>query len=71
MKTLQEQFNLITEGKGNKNVFLKEAKRLYPNLVNNSATFNETTKILKNKSVLNENYIDLQPINTLESHKDV
>ena len=28
MKTLQTQFNLIQEGKGHKDVFLKEAKRL-------------------------------------------
>ena len=47
MKTLQEQFNLINEGKGHKGVFLKEAKRKYPNMVTNSATFNQATKILK------------------------
>ena len=28
MKTLQEQFNLIKEGKGNKSVFLKEANEV-------------------------------------------
>lgn len=67
MKTLQEQYNLIKEGKGHKQVFLNEAKRLYPNLVPNALTFNQTTKILKNKGVLNENYIDLQPITQWES----
>ena len=54
MKTLQEQFNLINEGKGHKGVFLKEAKRKYPNMVTNSATFDQATKILKNRGVISE-----------------
>ena len=66
MKSLQNQYNLITEGKGHKDVFLKEAKRLYPNLLTNAATFDETVKIFKNKHVISENYIDLQPINSFE-----
>ena len=66
MKSLQNQYNLIKEGKGHKDVFLKEAKRLYPNLLTNAATFDETVKIFKNKHVISENYIDLQPINSFE-----
>jgi len=61
MKTLQEQYNLIKEGKGHKGVFLKEAKRLFPNVVPNSATFNQTTKLLKQRSVINENIFPLMP----------
>ena len=61
MKTLQEQYNLIKEGKGHKGVFLKEAKRLFPNIVPNSATFNQTTKLLKQRSVINENIFPLMP----------
>lgn len=49
MKTLQEQYNLIKEGKGHKGVFLNEAKRIFPNLITNSATFEQAEKILKNK----------------------
>lgn len=67
MKTLQEQYNLIKEGKGHKGVFLNEAKRNFPNLITNSATFEQAEKILKNKSVLNENYVDLKPLNTITS----
>jgi len=67
MKTLQEQYNLIKEGKGHKGVFLNEAKRNFPNLITNSATFEQVEKILKNKSVLNENYVDLKPITQLTS----
>ena len=54
MKTLQEQFNLINEGKGHKDVFLKEARSKYPDMVTNSATFDEATKILKNRGVISE-----------------
>ena len=61
MKTLQEQYNLIKEGKGHKDVFVKEAKRLFPNIVPNSATFNQTTKLLKQRSVINENIFPLMP----------
>ena len=69
MKTLQEQYNLIKEGKGSKDIFLKEAKAKFPNMITNSATFNETTKILKNRSVISEELggvIGLEPINTNE-----
>ena len=31
-KTLQEQYNLIKEGKGNKEIFLKEAKLQFPQI---------------------------------------
>ena len=54
MKTLQEQYNLIQEGKGHKDVFMKSARRLFPEYVTNFATFQEATKILKQRSILSE-----------------
>ena len=54
MKTLQEQFNLIQEGKGHKDVFLKSARRLFPEYVTNFATYNEASKILKQRGVISE-----------------
>lgn len=63
MKTLTEQYRLIKEDKGHKGVFLKEAKAKYPNLLTNSSTFKEATAILKQKNIISENYVDLQPIN--------
>lgn len=65
MKTLQEQYNLIREGKGYKDVFLKEAKQLFPNMLINPSTFDESIKILKSRGVIFENYIDLKPINDM------
>ena len=69
MKTLQEQYNAICEGKGQKDVFLKEAKKQFPNMITNAATLEETVKILTNRSVISENlggYIDLKPVTKME-----
>jgi hypothetical protein len=65
--TLQEQYNLIKEGKGHKGVFLTEAKKLFPNMLTNPMGFDEATKILKTRGVLSEGYVDLKPINTFEA----
>jgi len=54
MKTLQNQYNLIKEGKGNKEIFLKEAKRQFPSLVRNAANFLEATTILSKRSIISE-----------------
>ena len=63
MKTLTEQYRLIKEDKGHKGVFLKEAKKQFPNLLKNNSTFKEATTILTQKNIISENYVDLQPIN--------
>jgi hypothetical protein len=54
MRTLQEQYNLIQEGKGHKDMFLKSARRLFPEYVTNFATYGEATTILKQRGILNE-----------------
>ena len=53
--TLQEQFNLIKEGKGTQDVFLKHAKSLFPHLIPNHFGYTDTTKILLQRGVLTEN----------------
>jgi len=70
MKTLQEQYNQIQKGEGRKDLFLKEAKSKYPNLVSNLTSFNDAEKILKSKNVINEELggvVTLKPVNTLTS----
>jgi len=52
--TLQQQYNLIKEGKGDKNFFLKQARNLFPELVTVHNTFEQTVGILKHKSILSE-----------------
>ena len=69
MKTLNEQYQLIKEGKGHKGVFLNEAKRQFPHYIRNASTFEETTTILKQKGIINENLVGLSPINKIETAK--
>ena len=54
MKTLQNQYIEITEGKGNKDHFLKQARHLFPELLTVNSTFKDTVKILKGKNILTE-----------------
>lgn len=65
--TLQEQYNLIKEGKGHKGIFLTEAKKQFPNMLTNPMGFEEASKMLKTRGVISENYVDLKPINTIEA----
>jgi predicted thioesterase len=65
--TLQEQYNLIKEGKGHKGIFLIEAKKQFPNMLTNPMGFEEASKMLKTRGVISENYVDLKPINTIEA----
>ena len=54
-KTLQVQYNLIKEGKGDKAYFLKSAYRLFPDMVSQVNSFEDTTRILKNRGIISEN----------------
>ena len=54
MKTLQEQYNLIKEGKGNKEILLKTAKQLYPNVIPNHFTYNQAVPLLKQRGIIYE-----------------
>jgi hypothetical protein len=68
-KTLQEQYLLIKKGKGHKDVFIKEAKRLFPNMIRNAATFKEASNILKSKQIIKENIVEIGSINKIPSTK--
>ena len=67
MRTLNEQYQLLKEGKGHKDVFLKEARSKFPQWIRNASTLKETTTILKNKGIINENIVDTKAINQLVS----
>jgi hypothetical protein len=64
-KTLQDQYLLIKEGKGHKGVFLSEAKRQFPDIVRNAATFEEASASLITKNIISENVIGLGAINSI------
>jgi hypothetical protein len=53
--TLQEQYNLIKEGKGAKDVFTKHAKSLFPHLVPNHYGFDNASQILTQRGIISEN----------------
>jgi hypothetical protein len=52
--TLQEQYNLLNEGKGNKNAFMKSALKQFPNLFNNFTEFDTAVGVLKQKQIISE-----------------
>lgn len=54
MTTLQEQFNAIKNGKGNKVQFLKQARSLFPQYLNQYSDFNTSVNVLKSKQIINE-----------------
>ena len=54
MKTLQEQYNLIKEGKGSKDTFMKSARTQFPNIFNNLSNFDTATKVMKQKQIISE-----------------
>ena len=54
MKTLQQEYQLIKEGKGNKDHFLKIARNMFPEYIAHGNDFNATVSILKSKSLLSE-----------------
>jgi hypothetical protein len=54
-KTLQEQYNLIKEGKGNADAFIKASKRQFPAQIRNSAGLTETINSLKHNHIISEN----------------
>lgn len=68
-KTLQDQYLLIKEGKGHKGVFLADAKRDFPHIVPNHATFEEAAASLKTKNIISENVVGLSAIVGYEPKK--
>ena len=70
--TLQQQYNLINEGKGDKNFFLKQAMRQFPKFLTVNNTFEQATHILKSKNIISESIggiISLESNQSFESTK--
>ena len=64
MRTLQEKYNGIQEGKFSKSQFLVEARQQLPNLVTRYNGYDDAIQILKNRGMIQEVY------STEESFKD-
>tara|TARA_R110000822_G_scaffold52775_2_gene136554 strand:- start:4427 stop:5458 length:1032 start_codon:yes stop_codon:yes gene_type:complete len=54
MKSLQDNYNLIKEGKGSKELFLKQVRREFPQYISNVNTFNQVTANLKTRGIISE-----------------
>jgi len=54
MTTLQEQYNSIKNGTGNKVQFLKQARSLFPQYLNQYSDFNTSVNVLKSKQIISE-----------------
>jgi hypothetical protein len=57
MKSLQNRYNLIKEGKGNKEIFLKEVKAQFPQYISNVQTFDQVIHSLVEKGIINESIV--------------
>jgi hypothetical protein len=64
MRTLQEKYNGIQEGKFSKDQFLKDARLQLPNLVTQYNGYDDAVKILKNRGMIQE------AVSTEESYAD-
>lgn len=53
-QTLQEHYNSIKSGKGNKAQFLRQARELFPQYFNQYSDFDTTTNVLKSKQIISE-----------------
>jgi hypothetical protein len=58
MKTLQDKYNLIIEGKGDKANFKREAINAFPHFVNGQNSFDDVVSILKQKNIIKEAITD-------------
>lgn len=52
--TLQQHFNLIKEGKGNKIQFVKQARELFPQYFNQYTNYDNAISTLKSKQIISE-----------------
>jgi hypothetical protein len=53
-QTLQEHYNSIKSGKGNKAQFLRQAREIFPQYFNQYSDFDTATNVLKSKQIISE-----------------
>ena len=70
MKSTQDKFRLVHDGKMLKKDFLTEVKRTHSNLNTQTTTYKDAVQILKNKNILNEHFLGLQTQKPINSNPD-
>ena len=56
MKSIQNQYNALKEGKMSQHNFMRNLRMTMPQYVTNVTSFGDAVKILKNKGILNESF---------------
>ena len=68
MKSTQDKFRLVTNGKMLKKDFLKEMKQTHKGVISHVNTYKDAIQILKNKNIINEHYLGIvtdKPVNNV------
>lgn len=63
MKSIQNQYRDLKEGKMSQANFMRNVRMTFPYLVTNVTSFNDSVRILKNKGILSEILKNKQPLN--------
>ena len=61
MKSIQNQYNDLKEGKMSQANFIRNIRMTFPQYVTNVTSLNDSIKILKNKGILSESFTTFQP----------
>ncbi len=68
MKSTQDKFRLVNDGKMLKKDFLTEVKRTHGDMIHQTTSYKDAVQILKNKNVINENFLNLGIVTTKPIH---
>ena len=62
MKSIKQQYIDLREGRMSQHNFMRSVRMSMPQYITNVTSFNDTVKILKNKGILNEATIGINPV---------
>ena len=62
MKSIKQQYIDLREGRMSQHNFMRSVRMSLPQYITNVTSFNDTVKILKNKGILNEATIGINPV---------
>jgi len=64
MATIANQYRLVSEGKMSESQFLRNVRLALPKFVTNTTSYKDAVRILKNKSVISEAYVNPESVDT-------
>ena len=69
MKSIQNQYNDLKEGKMSQANFMRNLRMTMPQYVTNITSFKDSVRILKNKGLLHESYGDFDEVKVLSKNE--